>query len=443
MICDWNDLPAQSAHLIATIRGKAQVVAPFASLSISTSPAEQLQSAEGAIADLGAFPKLWRGEVYAHERVRIAYLSADFREHPVACLVAGMLEAHDKTRFEVAGLSFGPDDQSDMRRRITGAFEHFLDVRSLSDQAVAELIRQREIDVAVDLTGFTAHGRPGISIRRPAPIHVNYLGYPGTMGSTAFDYVVADKVVIPDEQRCFFTEQVVWLPDVYQANDNQRRIAEKVPTRRECGLPDKGLVFCSFNNTFKITPEIFDVWMRLLREIDGSVLWLIAGDATTSENLRREAEKRGVPREDLIFASRMPLADHLARHRLADIFLDTLPYNAHTTASDALWAGLPVLTCLGSTFAGRVAGSLLNAAGLSELVTENLDDYEALAIKLARDPALLSSLKAKLAANRLACTLFDTQRFTRHLEAAYITMWERYQRGQPPAHFAVDAVAPD
>ena len=252
------------------------------------------------------------------------------------------------------------------------------------------------------------------------------------MGADYFDYILADATVIPEDQREYYTEKVVWLPDSYQVNDRQRCICERTPTRRECGLPETAFVFCCFNNPFKIMPDVFDIWMRLLQATEGSVLWLIEENSTASRNLRREAEKRGVVSERLIFAPKMALSDHLARHRQADLFLDTLPCNAHTTASDALWAGLPVLTCLGPTFAGRVAGSLLKAVGLAELITTSLKDYEELALKLADDPSLLASLKDKLARNRNTYPLFNTERFTRHIEAAYTMMWERHQRGETP-----------
>jgi predicted O-linked N-acetylglucosamine transferase (SPINDLY family) len=383
---------------------------------------------------------LWRGEIYAHDRIRIAYLSADLHDHATAHLMAGLFEMHDKSRFETTAVSFGPDDRSDLRRRLKNSFEHFLDVRADSDQAVAELVRQREIDIAVDLKGFSQNARPGIFARRAAPVQVNYLGYPGNLGADYFDYIIADETIIPDDRRQFYSEQVVWLPDSYQANDSQRQIAATTPTREQCGLPGTGFVFCCFNNTIKIMPEMFDIWMRLLTDVDGSVLWLIDGNATASANLRREAERRGVSAARLIFAPRVALAEHLARHRNADLFLDIVPCNAHTTASDALWAGVPVLTYLGGTFAGRVAASLLKAAGLPELVATSLEQYEAMALALARDPGRLASIKEKLARNRGTCPLFNTRRFTRHIEAAYVTMWEQSQRGQRPSGFAVPAI---
>ena len=324
-----------------------------------------------------------------------------------------------------------------MRTRLENSFDHFIDVKGKSDRDVALLLKELEIDIALDLKGYTERGRTGILAFRAAPVQVNFLGYPGTMGADYIDYILADRFVIPKDEHSFYTEKVAYLPDTYQANNSKRRISEHTPTRAEAGLPETGFVFCSFSDSHKITPPVFDAWMRLLHQVAGSVLWLLEGNAAAVRNLRLNAERRGVAPDRLVFAPRVKLEDHLARHRLAGFFLDTLPYNAHTTASDALWAGLPVVTCVGSSFAGRVAGSLLNAVGLPELITDNLEDYEALALKLARDKHLLAAIKAKLAQNRETFPLFDTDRFRRHIESAYETMWERYQRGEPPASFTV------
>jgi predicted O-linked N-acetylglucosamine transferase (SPINDLY family) len=315
--------------------------------------------------------------------------------------------------------------------------EHFIDADAMSDQDIAELIRRREIDVVVDLMGFTVNNRLDALARRPAPVQVNYLGYPGTTGADYVDYIIADQTTIPQDQCRYYSEQVVWLPACYQVNDNKRRVAEPRLTRAQCGLPEQAFVFCSFNNTFKFTPAMFDIWMRLLDAIPDSVLWLFEGNSPVSaklcrDNLSAEAEKRGVSARRLVFAPRVDVADHLARQRNADLFLDTLPYNAHTTASDALWVGLPLVTCLGATFAGRVAASLLQAVGLDELVTHSLADYEALALKLAREPATLAAIRAKLLRNRDTSSLFDSAKVTRQIEAAYTAMWDRYRRGERP-----------
>ncbi len=433
-LCDWTNITAYVQHFLGDQKLPTE---PFVLLPIGSSSADQLQCAKAFVADQGSFPVLSHGQIYSHDRIRIAYLSADLHEHATAYLIAGLFEQHDKSKFETTAISFAPNQNSDMRRRIISAFEHFIDVENKSDQEIADLIRQREIDIAIDLMGFTQGARYNALARRPAPIQVNYLGYPGTMGADYIDYILADPTVIPEEHFSYYSESVVWLPESYQVNDWRRHISEQGPSRRECALPDTAFVLCCFNSPYKILPDTFDIWMRLLRANENSVLWLIEGHAAACDNLRSEAEKRGVSAKRLIFASRMPLSDHLARHRHADLFLDTLPYNAHTTASDALWAGVPVLTCLGSTFAGRVGASLLKAIGLDELITHSPRDYETLALRLAHDRSYLVSLRDRLRRNRDTYPLFDTKRFARHLEAAYLTMWDRHQKGEAPGAFAV------
>ena len=437
--CDWRDYDRNIAAMVGDVAAGKRAAYPFIFVSASASPGNQLICAR-TYNDY-KHPKvelaLWNGERYRHDRIRIAYLSADFRGHAVAYLIAELFETHDRARFDTIAISFGRDSADGMRKRLEAAFDRFIDVRGKSDRDVALLLREMEVDIAVDLAGYTKDSRTGILAFRPAPIQVNYLGYPGTMGAAYVDYILADRIVIPEGQRHFYSESVAYLPDTYQPNDSKRRIGAQTPTRHEAGLPEAGFVFCSFNNNFKITPPVFDTWMRLLRQVAGSVLWLLEDNEAATRNLRREAEARGVAPDRLVFAPRRPTEDHLARHRLADLLLDTLPYNAHTTASDALWAGLPVVTCLGSSFAGRVAGSLLNAVGLPELVTATLADYEALALELARDTDKLAAIRAKLARNRSVFPLFDAARFRRHIESAFVTMWERSQRGEPPAAFAV------
>jgi predicted O-linked N-acetylglucosamine transferase (SPINDLY family) len=442
--CDWRDGSAAKA-MTAAIRAGKRVATPMVLLATSDSPADKLRCAQILMQDKYKTPAhpLYRGERYRHDRIRIAYLSADFRIHPVAILMAGVFEHHDRARFETIAISHGLDDASEMRGRLTGSFERFFDVQGKSDKEVASLIRDMEADIAIDLTGLTGNGRPGILSLRPAPVQVNYLGYASSLGCDRIDYILVDRIVIPDEHHAFYTEKIAYLPDTYMPHDSRRSIAERAPSRAEFGLPEQGFVFASFNNSYKFGPEVFDVWMRLLVAIEGSVLWLPSANTAAMRNLRREAEQRGVAAERLVFASHMPAAeDHLARLALADLFLDTLPYNAHTTAMDALWAGLPVLTCTGNSFAGRVATSLLHAAGLPELVADSLAAYEALALNSARDPSVLAAIRAKLRRNRNRCALFDTERFTRNLEAAYGTMWERAQRGESPESFAVEAGAP-
>jgi len=438
--CDWSHIEEDHRKIAAGLREGRRVIDPFGNLILSDSPEDQLQCAriEMAESNSATLPRLWQGESYKHDRIRVAYLSADFRPHPVAFLIAGVFEHHDKGRFDMTAISFGPDEPSEMRTRISTAFDRFIDVRSQTDIEVAVRLRQMEIDIAVDLTGFCEHGRPEILSYRPAPLQVNYLGFPGTLGADTVDYIIADRIIIPPRESHLFSEQVVYLPNSYQANDRKRRIAPRKPTRSEAGLPETGTVFCAFNNAYKITPTMFDVWMRLISAVEGSVLWLLGDNPYAIQNLKREAGLRGVASDRLIFAPRVGPEEHLARFRLADLFLDTLPYNAHTTASDALWAGVPVVTCQGSTFAGRVAGSLLSAVGLPELVTDSIANYEALCLKLGRDGEALATLKQALALKRLDCRLFDTMRFTRHLEAAYGHMWLKAQRGERPKSFSIE-----
>jgi predicted O-linked N-acetylglucosamine transferase (SPINDLY family) len=441
-LCDWRDLDADIAGVLSAIRKGRPAAVPFSILSIPATAADQRKCAEAYIADKFPSPssKAERREIRAHERIHVAYFSSDFSEHATGHLTAGLFEHHDRSRFEWTAISLGPPRPSGLNNRIKEAFEHYVDTWPKTPSEIAGLVRELDVDIAVDLNGLTLNSSPDIFAARPAPVQAAYLGYPGTTGAGYFDYILADRLVIPEADIDSYTENVVWLPHSYQVNDSKRPIAEHTPTRSQCGLPETGFVFCCFNNTFKITPSVFAVWIGLLRDVPGSVLWLLDADPQASENLRREAEARGISPERLVFAPRVNSADHLARHRLADLFLDTLHCNAHTTASDALWAGLPVLTCLGSTFAGRVAASLLHAIDLSDLVATSLEDYRALALKLAREPAFLRSVKTRLVQNRGTAALFDTRRFARTIEAAYSAMWERYRAGVKPAHFAVDPI---
>ena len=440
-ICDWKRTEKLAGELAARVANNTAIVNPFTLIRLNDDAALHLQCARAFIADRigGDRAPLSKGRAPSRDKLRIGYLSADFHGHATAYLIAGLLEAHDRSRFEILGFGFDRDDGSEIRARIVKAFDRFYDVRSKSDYQIAKLLSDLDIDIAVDLKGYTQDSRPEILSYRPCPIQVSYLGYPGTMGADFIDYIIADGIVAPPEQQPFYSEKIVRLPDCYQANDSRRRIAERAPTGAEAGLPERGFVFCCFNNSYKITAAIFDVWMRLLNGVPGSVLWLLRDNAAAESNLRREAQARGVDPTRLVFAGRMKVEDHLARHRLADLFLDTLPYNAHTTASDALWAGLPVLTCEGKAFAGRVAASLLHAVGLPELVTRNLAGYEALAWRLATDAAALRGIRDKLARNRETCPLFDTDRFRRNIQAAYREMWEICQRGERPRNFSVAA----
>jgi predicted O-linked N-acetylglucosamine transferase (SPINDLY family) len=382
---------------------------------------------------------LWRGKRYRHAKIRVGYVSADLREHPVSALLAGVFEKHERGRFESIAISLRPAEQSLMGQRIRAAFDSFIDVSQLSDRAVAELMRERQIDIAVDLMGYTQGSRTAILAHRPAPIQVNYLGFPGSMGAPYMDYILADEFLIPASQLRHYQEKVIWLPECFQANDDQRPIAA-APARRQFGLPELGLVFCCFNNHYKINPECFAIWMRLLRHLPGSVFWLVAGEPAVRENLTSAAAHGDVDPKRLIFAPRIGYDDHLARLRCADLFLDTLPFNGGATASDALWAGVPVVTCAGEALASRMAGSLLTSIGLPELITHDLAQYEALALDLATTPKLLAEYRARLERNRLTSPLFDSERFCRHLESAYVSMWQRSESGKAPEGFAVSAL---
>lgn len=441
-LCEWRGASELGRRLVDLVRDGAAPIGPFALLGHGDDPALLLQCARNFVArQIPLPPRPLAARASAdRDRIRVAYVSADFRAHVMAYQLAELFELHDRQRFEVIGLALGGDDRSHVRARLAAGFDRFIDVGPRSDREIARLMRDLEVDIAVDLMGHTLDARLGIFAHRPAPIQVGYLGYAGTTGADFIDYIIADPMVLPADQEPFFTERIVQLPECFFVNDSKRAVAGSVPSRRDAELPDQAFVFACFNNPAKITPAMFDIWMRLLRSSAGSVLWLAAGNLTVQGNLRREAEARGVNAGRLVFARRVPeMADHLARLALADLFLDTLPYNAHATASDALWAGLPVLTCAGKTFSARVASSLVTAAGLPELATESLTDYEALASRLAADASLLGSLRVRLVQGRRSCPLFDTERFCRHLESAYATMWQRYRQGEPAGGFRVPA----
>lgn len=436
--CDWHQREADELRIAEGVRANLPIITSFNHRTIRDSEPESLLVARLAARGLPRVEALWRGETYRHDRIRIAYLSAEFHEHPMMFVLAGVFEHHDKQRFETIGISLAAAVEGAMRCRVERAFDRFIDAASMSDAEIAAMLRRLEVDIAVDLNGFAGSPRPGILAHRPAPVQVNYLAYSGTMGVSFLDYIIADRILIPEESRIHYTEKVVYLPHSYMPTDRTRLIADRSPSRTEAELPETGFVFACHNALHKIAPHVFDVWMRLLLAVEGSVLWLKSPEPAATSNLRREAKARGVAPERLIFAPRLPqMEDHLARLRLADLFLDTLPYNAHATACDALWAGLPVLTCAGNTFAGRVGASLLAALELPELITTTLAEYEEVALDLARHPARLAATKAKLAANRLTTPLFNTACYTRDLENAYATMWRRAERGEPAESFAV------
>jgi protein O-GlcNAc transferase len=439
MVCDWDGSDEETRELFGRIECGKLSSTPFSVLSMSNSPGLQRRIA-GIFAAAqhprnDALPLIAKRQ--RRNRIRLGYFSSDFRDHAVAHLIVQLFECHDRSHFEVTGFSFGPDTGDAVRQRLIAGLDHFIDVQNRSDQEVAMLAREAEIDIAIDLNGFTQNARTDIFAFRAAPIQVNYLGYPGTMGAEYIDYLIADPILIPTAAQKHYSEKIACLPDTYQANDTRRAISERIFARAEVGLPQTGFIFCCFNHNYKIAPEVFDCWMKILGQVEGSVLWLLEDTDTAVSNLRTAAMRRGIVADRLIFAPRVPLSEHLARHRTADLFLDTLPYNAHTTASDALWAGLPVLTRIGETFAGRVAASLLHAIGLPELVTATSQAYEALAIEFANDPAKLGEIRRKLDDNRLTSPLFNTKLYTRHIEAAYTAMYDRYQTDLPPDHIIV------
>jgi protein O-GlcNAc transferase len=433
-VCDWRDYEVLVARLMAGLAANRKVVNPFTLLVLPSSPQVFLECTRAQSVTEHAAARSAR--VVEPRRVRVAYISPDFRDHPVSYLMIGVLERHDREKFEVIGVSLRKAQQTGIGERLHAAFDRFIEVEQRGDQQIAGMLREMEVDIAVDLAGLTDGLRVEIFAHRAAPVQVNYLGYPGTMGAPFIDYILADEFVIPPDSRQHYCEQVVYLPECFQANDDRCTVGPK-PTRAEVGLPQKGLVLCCINNNYKLNPPLFEIWTRLLREAPGSVLWLLADRNSTQENLRREAAARGVSPERLVFAGRMPYAQHLGRLGLADLFLDTLPYNAGATASDALRTGVPVLTCAGEAFASRMAGSLLRAVGLAELITHSLEEYEHKALELLREPRALGALRARLAKNIEHAPLFDTARFCRHLESAFKTMHERAMRGERPEAFSV------
>jgi protein O-GlcNAc transferase len=446
-MAEWNELEQRTAVLrqaIATDAPLSRGIPPFSVLTAGTTRAEQLRSARqwAAHAQLA----LAERSLYREPRskgsprpLRIGYLSADFHDHATGYLIAGLLESHDPHAVHVTAYSYGRPSTGSLRDRLRAACAQFVDVSGLSDEEAALRIAADAIDILVDLKGYTQHARTGILTFRAAPIQVQFLGYPGTMGTPLVDYLIADPFVVPEAHSADYDEQIVRLPDCYQPND-PGRIVGPTPTRLEAGLPETGLVLCSFNENYKITPALFDVWMRLLQSAGDSVLWLLESNRWAADNLRREARARSVDPDRLVFARRVPNPTHLARLALADLMLDTYPVNGHTTASDALWMGLPVLTCSGDTFVSRVAGSLLQTMGLVELVTASLDEYERKARELSMQREALAQLKATVRERRHASALFDAVRFARHLERAYQVMWDRHVRGEAPAAIAVEQI---
>ena len=439
-MCDWEGFDESLNNLINNIRGNKKSSPPFQILSLTDKLDVQRKVAQTWILDKTSAKAVSEEEVRNKKltnKIRIGYFSGDFREHPVSYLAVGLFEAHDKDRFELIAFSYGPFDSSSISNRISCAFSDFKNVGQLTDKDIALLSNEMNVDIAIDLSGLTQYGRPGIFTHRAAPIQLSYLGYLGTMGSESYDYLLADKFLIPEENQQYYSEKIIYLPS-YQVNDSKRTISDRKFTKEELGLPEKGFVFCCFNNSYKITPQIFDVWMRILQSVPDSVLFLFSENKWVIKNLQKEAEKRGVSNSRLIFADHISKDDYLARYRVADLFLDTLPYNAGTTASDALWTGLPVLTCSGESFASRMAASLLISLELPELITSSIEQYEKIAIDLAKNQSKLNAVKDKLRQSKTKSILFDTEKMTSKIELAYIKIYERNISGLPLDHIYIN-----
>ena len=421
-ICSWANYAQSIQKLSKSVYSGNAAAIPFSLLSMTSDENLHLQAARNFTDQIHPIQQttLVSKLQNKNKKIKIGYFSADFHNHATGYLMAELFELHDKQKFELYAFSFGPVTQDEMQSRISAAFDHFIHVHEKSDTDIAELSREEGIQIAIDLKGFTLDSRPGIFANRAAPIQINYLGYPGTMGAEYIDYIIADKIVIPEESQPFYTEKVLYLPHCYQVNDTKREISNKQFERADFGLPNDGFVYCCFNNNYKISPDVFKTWIRILKKVEKSVLWLFEDNDFASRNLKIHCETEGVNSNRIIFAKRLPLSEHLARHQLADLFLDTSPYNAHTTASDSLWAGLPVLTIYGSSFAGRVTASLLQTLGLQELITTSTDEYVDYAVSLAENPELLSKIKAKLNKNKLSSPLFVSHSFTKNLENIYL-----------------------
>jgi predicted O-linked N-acetylglucosamine transferase (SPINDLY family) len=438
-LCDWRHREAEAKQVLHLMRRHPGSVPPYNLQAQISTPADQLLCAQqwsNKIAQ-GRAPGFIHDRSCSPPRIRLGYLSGDFREHPVAYAIAETIERHDRTRFEVLGYSYGPDDRSALRRRFETAFDRFIDLHAVGNDEAARQINTDGVHVLIDLAGYTRLGRPQILVSRPAPIQVNFLGFLGTMGAEFIDYVIVDSFIAPSSQQPFYSEKLVHLPGGWWPAEIRWEIPEQASQRSAYGLPEDAFVFCCFNTSYKITPPIFSVWMRLLRGNPHSILWLGFADGVVQDNLRREAAEQGISSERLVFAPREPMANYLARHRHADLFLDTLPYNAVGTAYHALLAGLPVLTCAGETFAGRTAGAMLLTAGFPELVTLSIEEYERLAMQLAREPRLVTDIRRKLARARSSSMLFDGERAVRELESAVERMWENWLSRQPPNPFSV------
>jgi predicted O-linked N-acetylglucosamine transferase (SPINDLY family) len=441
LMCDWAIYDEQLAKLIRGVENAQKVAIPYNFISLLDDRKLIKRAIEIYAKSMqGKIKRVEQKKLVKKKKIRLGYFSSDFHNHPTAYLIAELFECHDKEKFELIGFVFGNNAPDDMRQRLQKSFDQFLDFDDKTDEEIARLAREMHIDIAIDLKGFTKEARPKIFMYGAAPIQISYLAFPGTMGLPCFDYVIADPILVPEQYQDGMIEKIIYMPDSYQVNDRGREISLLVKSRKELGLPESGFVFCCFNNNYKITPAVLDGWVKILKSVDSSVLWLYEDNPYAAVNLKKEAQARGLDVKRLIFSGRVDSADHLARYKNADLFLDTNPCNAHTTASDALWAGLPVLTIAGESFGARVAASLNNAIGLSDLTVKTQEEYEVLAIKLGNNPNLLQEIKARLESNIFNSPLFDTPLFTKNLEAAYLEASERYQKDLPLNHINVAAL---
>ena len=437
-INDWSDYNQSITKFNKNLENDNIILEPFIALNFVSSNIIQKKISQKYIKNkimnnLGNFQK----NNNTQKKIKIAYYSADFHNHATAHLMSRFFELHNKEDFEIFAFSFGPNTNDIYRKRLMKSFDRFYNVEEENDLKIIELSRENEIDIAVDLKGFTKNHRLGIFAKRVAPIQVSYLGYPGTIGSSFMDYIVADEIIVPKKNQKYFSEKIIYLPNSYQVNDDTKEISKKKFERKDFGLPNNCFIFCCFNNSYKINPKIFNVWMNILKKTNNSILWLLEENFLNKKNILKEAKNLGVLDNRIIFADKIKNSEHLARHKLADLFLDTLPYNAHTTASDALWSGLPVLTCLGHSFQGRVAASLLNSVGLSNLITKSLDEYEKLAIEFANKEKNIIDIKNKLYNNLKTSSLFNTKIFTYHMEKAYKKIYERYKSHLKPDNITI------
>ena len=437
-ICDWTDIENDKIILENNILSEKKFSNPFPVISLIDSPSLQKKVSEIFVKDLSNnIKKIEKYKYKQNNKVRLGYFSSDFHSHATSHLMVELFEYHNKDKFEIYAFSFGKNDNSEIRNRLNKSFDKFFDVSLKSNDEIINICNENNIDIAIDLKGFTDNNRFGLFIQRCAPIQISYLGYPGTTGCNTMDYLIADSVLISDQNRKFYTEKIIYMPNSYQINESKKKISTKKFTRKDFGLNEDSFVFCCFNQTYKILPEIFNLWVKILKNVENSIIWLLSDNKISELNLKKEFNKNGIDVERIKFAQRLPLDEHLKRHSLADLFLDTYPCNAHTTASDALRTGLPLITLSGQSFASRVSASLLVSLDLNELITDNQDDYVNLAVKLAKNNELLNKIRNKLKENIKNKSLFNSKLFTKNIEIAFEKVYENYSKGKKPDHINI------